>query len=322
MRKYVIRKLLIGLFTVLCVFILTFVLIRLAPGDPVSIMVGGLDNNNPELREALEKKYGFDKPLITQLALYLKQVLKGDLGNSYLYNRPVAGMIAARMPQTLLLGIAAALIALIIGTAIGVFAARKEGSIIDTIFSAIFYVFNAIPSFWLGLMMIIVFASRLKLFPSYGMTSPRNTFTGMAYIGDLFWHMVLPLSTLVIISIPRYFRIAKTSVLQISHEDFITTFLATGMNENRIFNKYILRNAILPTITIFSITVAYLVSGVVFIEIVFSWPGMGSLMIQAINQRDYTTLMGIYLMISVSIAVVMIAVDLVYALFDPRIRYD
>jgi peptide/nickel transport system permease protein len=285
-------------------------------------MVGGLDNDNPELRAALEEKYGFNKPLITQLALYLRQILKGDFGNSYLYNRPVAGMIAARMPQTLLLGIAAAFIALIIGTAIGVFAARREGGVIDTIFSAVFYVFNALPSFWLALMIIIVFASRLKLFPSYGMTSPRNTFTGMAYIADLLWHMVLPLTTLIIISIPRYFRIAKTSVLQVSNEDFITTFLATGMNENRIFSKYILRNAILPTITIFSITVAYLVSGVVFIEIVFSWPGMGSLMIQAINQRDYTTLMGIYLMISVSIAVVMIAVDLVYALFDPRIRYD
>jgi len=322
MSKYIIRKLLMGILTVMCVFVLNFVLIRLAPGDPVSIMIGGQDNDNPELRAALEEKYGFNKPIPTQLVLYMRQVLQGDLGNSYLYNRPVTDMIATRMPQTILLGLISALIALFIGTAMGVYSARNEGGIVDSICSAFSYVFNAMPSFWLGLMLIILFSSKLKWFPSYGMTSVKTNYTGWLYAKDLLQHMVLPLSTLVLITIPRYYRISKTSVLQVTNEDFVNTLHATGMSERKIFNKYIFRNAILPTITIFGITIAYLVTGVAYIEIVFSWPGMGSLMIQAVNQRDYTTLMGLFLMMSVSIAFVMVVVDIIYAFFDPRIRYE
>jgi|SRR6056297_1128117 len=133
--------------------------------------------------------------------------------------------------------------------------------------------------------------------------------------------MILPVGTLVLIQIPIYFRISKSSVLQVMSEDYILTLRATGMNERKIFNKYIFRNAILPTITIFGISMAYLITGVALIEIVFAWPGTGRLVLTAINQRDYPTLMGIYLIMSISVAVMMIIVDIVYALFDPRIRY-
>ena len=135
-------------------------------------------------------------------------------------------------------------------------------------------------------------------------------------------HMVLPVMTLTLVTIPQYFRTAKSAVLQVMNEDFITTLRATGMDEKKIFYKYVFRNAILPTITIFGITMAYLITGVSLIEVVFSWPGMGRLVLTAITQRDYPTLQGIYLVMSVSIAVVMILVDIIYAIFDPRIRYD
>ena len=135
-------------------------------------------------------------------------------------------------------------------------------------------------------------------------------------------HMLLPVVTLVLLDIPLYFRIAKSSVLQVTSEDFILTLRATGMDERKIFNKYIFRNAILPTITIFGISMAFLITGVALIEIVFAWPGMGRLVLTAISQRDYPTLMGIYLLMAVSIAVVMIILDLIYAVFDPRIRYQ
>ena len=134
--------------------------------------------------------------------------------------------------------------------------------------------------------------------------------------------MVLPVMTLTLVTIPQYFRTAKSAVLQVMNEDFITTLRATGMDEKKIFYKYVFRNAILPTITIFGITMAYLITGVSLIEVVFSWPGMGRLVLTAITQRDYPTLQGIYLVMSVSIAVVMILVDIIYAIFDPRIRYD
>ena len=320
MARYIGRKALMAVVTISIVFIINFILMRAAPGDPISIMVGGVENVNPDLRAALEERYGFNEPIFTQLMIYLRQVLSGDLGTSYIYNRPVTDMIGGRLSQTISIGLLSAVIALFIGTAMGVISARREGGLIDNICSLFAYVFSAVPTFWLALMLIIIFASNLGLFPSFGMSSLRANYTGLAMVRDHLWHMTLPLTTLVLVTVPSYYRIAKTSVLQVINEDFVATFRAAGMKEGRIFYKYVFRNAILPTITIFSITMAYLVTGVVFIEIVFSWPGMGSLMIQAINTRDYPTLMGIYLMTSISIAAVMILVDLVYAALDPRIR--
>jgi peptide/nickel transport system permease protein len=203
----------------------------------------------------------------------------------------------------------------------GIIAARNEESLIDVLLSGISYVLNSVPAFWLGLMLIIIFSSGLNLLPTYGMVDTRIKYHGIYYILDVMRHMILPVSTLLLVEIPCYFRIAKSSVLQVSNEDFIVTLRAAGMNEKKIFNKYIFRNAILPTITIFGISMAYLITGVSLIEIVFAWPGTGRLVLTAINQRDYPTLMGIYLIMSISIAFVMIIVDIIYAVFDPRIRY-
>jgi len=203
----------------------------------------------------------------------------------------------------------------------GIIAARKEDSIIDLIFSGFSYILNSVPSFWLGLLFIILFSTVLKILPTYGMTNVRTSYTGLAYVWDVIKHMVLPVSTLVLIQIPLYFRIAKSSVLQVINEDFILTLRATGMREKKIFNKYVFKNAILPTVTTFGISLAYLITGVVLIEIVFAWPGTGRLVLTAINQRDYPTLMGIYLIMSVSIAVMMMIIDILYAMLDPRIRY-
>ncbi len=320
MTKYVIKRLFSGLITIFIVFVINFILIHIAPGDPVSVMMGK-DNNDPELRAALMEKYGLDQPLYVQFYRQLTTTLQGDLGDSYLYKRPVTEMIGEKILPTLGLVFPAALIALFIGAAMGILAARHEGSLLDAIFSGLSYILNAMPSFWLGLMMIILFATNLNLLPSSGMIDVRAGYTGVRYVLDLLKHLILPLGTLVLINIPYYFRIAKSSVLQVSNEDFITTFRATGMSEKRIFNKYVFKNAILPVVTVFGITMAFLVSGVSLIEIVFAWPGTGRLTLTAINQRDYTVLMGIYLVISVMVALTMIVVDIVYAILDPRIRY-
>ncbi|TCJ02099.1 ABC transporter permease [Cytobacillus praedii] len=320
MKKYVTRRVFMGLLTIFVVFTINFIIIRLAPGDPISTIMGK-DNDDPILRTALEEKYGFDKPMITQYAIYLKNALTGDLGISIIYNKEVMAMITERIVPTLLLVLTAAILAVIIGTLMGMYAAKNEGSKIDVIFSGAAYIFNSMPAFWLGLILIIIFSSVLGLLPSYGMINTRDAHTGFDYILDVIVHMVLPVCTLVLVEIPIYFRIAKSSILQVTNEDFIVTLRATGMSERKIFNKYILRNAILPTITIFGISLAYLITGVALIETVFAWPGTGSLMLTAINQRDYPTLMGIYLIMSISVAVVMVLVDIVYATFDPRIRF-
>ena len=320
MTRYVAKRLLSGLLTVFIAFGFNFVLIHIAPGDSVSVMMGK-DNNDPVLRQALMEKYGLDQPLYVQFYKQLTMTLRGDLGTSYIYKRPVVDMITEKLWPTLLLVLSAAVLALFLGTSMGILSARHEGSIVDGVFSGMSYVLNAMPSFWLGLMLIIVFATNLNLLPSSGMIDPRADYTGLAYALDVLTHMVLPLSTLVLVQIPAYFRISKSSVLQVKNEEFITTFRATGMSERRIFNKYVLKNAILPVVTLFGINMAFLISGVSLIEIVFAWPGTGRLTLTAINQRDYTVLMGMYLIVSVMVAVTMIIVDIVYALLDPRIRY-
>lgn len=320
MAKYLTKRILVGILTVFIVFSINFVIIRIAPGDPVKTLMGR-EKNDPVLRAALEEKYGLNQPLINQFISYLKTFSKGDLGTSIIFNRPVTEMIQEKIGATFLLVFIAAVLALILGTIMGIKAAQREGTIIDIIFSAVSYIFNSIPAFWLGLMLIIGFSTQLKLLPSYGMTDIRAAYTGYLYYLDILKHMILPVTTLVLIQIPIYFRISKSSVLQVASEDYILNLRATGMNEKKIFNKYIFKNAILPTITIFGISMAYLITGVALIEIVFAWPGTGRLVLTAITQRDYPTLMGIYLVMSISVALVMIIVDIVYALVDPRIRY-
>lgn len=321
MKKFVFRRILTGVLTIIIVFALNFTVMKLAPGDPITTLMGK-ENNSPEMRKALEQKYGMDKPLIIQFFSYLKTAATGDLGTSITYNRPVTSMIREKIGATVLLGLTAAILAAVIGTAMGIMAARREGGCFDIISSGASYTFNSMPAFWLGLMLIILFSSWLGWFPSYGMTDTRVDYTGGAYVLDVLKHMFLPVLTLTLVLLPQYFRIAKSSVIQTANEDFITTFRAVGMSEEKIFRKYIFRNAMLPTITIFGISMAYLITGVTLIEIVFAWPGMGRLVMTAITQRDYPTLMGIYLIMSVSVAVVMLAVDIVYAMLDPRIRFE
>ncbi len=321
MSRYILRRLLSGLLTVLMVFVIDFVIIKAAPGDPVYTIMGK-ESDDPVLRAALLEKYGLDKPLITQFFVQLKNMLHGDFGNSIIYNRPVIDMIVERLPATILLGLVDCILALLIGTALGIFCARRDGSFIDNFLSSIAYALDAMPSFWLGLMLIIILASRWKLLPTSGMENLRAGYTGFRHTLDVMEHMVLPVLTMVLITMPGYFRIAKSSIQQVTSEDFITTLRSTGMSEKKIFNKYIFKNAILPTVTMFGITLAFLVTGVTLVEIVFAWPGTGRLTLTAINQRDYPVLMGIYMVMSVSVALVMILVDVAYAFLDPRIRYD
>ncbi len=321
MKKYILKRVLTGLLAVLIVFTFNFFIIRLAPGDPIKI-IAGRDNPSQEMIDALYEKYGLDKPIHIQLVAYLKNVLRGDFENSILYGEPVTKLLWDTMGPSLLLALTGTILALFIGTMLGLYAARHQNSIIDVFFSGISYLLNSMPSFWLAIMLIMIFATNLKLFPTSGMTDMRNSYTGIKYVLDVIKHLFLPCLTLVLIQIPMYFKIAKSSVTQVLAEDFITTFRAAGMNEKKIFNKYVFKNAILPVITVFGINLAYIVTGSSLVEMVFGWPGMGRMMMDSIMRRDYPLLMAIYLILSLSIAVMMVITDLVYAYVDPRIRYN
>ncbi|MFM9279144.1 ABC transporter permease [Paenibacillus jiagnxiensis] len=318
--RYIARRALTGALIVLVSIFLNFMLIHLAPGDPVSIL-SGKDSPSPEMEAALRAKYGLDQPVLVQFGAYIRTLLQGDLGESILSGRPVVEMIAERIGPTLLLALTTAVLSVMIGTALGIHCARRQGSKLDTSLSGLSYLFDAMPPFWLGMMFILVFASTLKLFPTAGMVDMRADYEGIQYVADVLRHLFLPALTLTLLNIPYFFRIARASVIQVMSEDFVTTFRAAGMKESRIFSKYIFKNSILPTVTVFGITLAYIITGVAIIEIVFSWPGMGNFMMNAISRRDYPLLMGLYLILSVSVAVNMILTDIVYAWIDPRIRY-
>ncbi len=321
MSRFVLRRLISGFLTVLTVFVINFMIIQAAPGDPVKTIMGK-ETDDPQLRMALEAKFGLDKPWPERLWNQFSAAMQGDLGTSIIYNRPVGDMIKERVLPTVLLGLTSAILALVIGTALGIFCARREGSFLDGLFSTVSYTLDAMPSFWLGLMLIILFCSQLRWLPAQGMVNVRAGYEGWDKVVDVLIHMILPTLTLTLISMPGYFRIAKSSIQQVTSEDFILTLRAAGIDDGKIFRKYIFKNAILPTITMFGITLAFLITGVTLVEIVFSWPGMGRLTMTAINQLDYPTLMGVYLIMSISVAVMMVVVDIVYALFDPRIRYN
>lgn len=305
----------------LVVVALNFFIIKLAPGDPVTIMAG-FDNPSEEYKAAISAKYNLDKPIIEQFFTYLLRFFQGDLGESYYSNQPVIQLISERMGASLLLSGTSAILAFIFGTLLGLHAGKKVGTPGDKILSSVTYVANAMPSFWLGLMLIFLFASTLGWLPTQGMYDLRSSSQGIERVLDLGRHLILPLATLIIVQIPGYFRITKSSVIQVMAEDFVTTFKVTGMDDKKIYRKYILKNAILPVVTLFGINLAYVVAGSTLVETVFSWQGVGILMYTAISKRDYNVLMGTYLIIAVSVAIFMILVDIVYAKLDPRIRYE
>ncbi len=321
MAKYFLKRIGTAFVIVLVVIALNFVIVRMAPGDPVTIMAG-FDNPSEEFKAAVTAKYGLDRPLPAQFFTYLARLMQGDLGESYYYNSTVSSLIGERFGASLLLSGTSALLSFALGTILGLIAGQKSGGISDRIFSTGAYICNSMPSFWLGMMLTLVFASRLGWLPTQGMYNMRLSAEGVARWLDVGKHMILPVTTLTLVQIPSYFRITRSSVTQVLSDDYITTFRITGMSEGKIFRKYVLKNAILPVVTVFGINLAYVVAGSTLVETVFSWPGVGILMYTAISNRDYNVLMGVYLIIAVSVAFFMILIDLVCAKLDPRIRFE
>lgn len=317
--KYVLKKTAAGLLTTALSFCLTFLLIRAAPGSPVKALSGS-ENPNMATAAYLTEKYGLDQPLTTQLFRYLKYAAKGDLGYSYLSRRPVAQLIGEKLGPTLLLTLTAIVFSLLIGALLGFYAACNPEKTLSRQLRQCSYLFDSLPGFWLGLILILVFASWLKLVPTAGMTDLRQDYTGFRYVLDVACHMILPVSTLVIVQAPLYFRVARSSAAKALKADYVKTLRAAGLSEGKIFYGFVLRNAAAPLVTVLSSDLAFSLAGVALVETVFAWPGMGRMLMDAALRRDYPLLTGIYLTISLSICGAMIVADVVYAALDPRIR--
>jgi len=317
--RLLIRRALQSVLLILALITINFFLIHLAPGDPAHILAG--QSGDEKYYEFIRTKFGLDRPLGTQLWIYLASVLRGDFGYSLGYQQPVIAVIFERVPATLLLMLSAVTFSAVAGVVLGVEAARRKNTFPDRAINTFTLVGYSVPSFSVGHLLLIVFALYLGLFPAQNMSSAGQELSGLDYWLDVLSHLVLPMMTLAIVYLAQVMRLTRTSMLNVLGENFITTARAKGLKEGRVIYGHALRNALLPVITLIGSDFGMLLSGAVLVETVFAWPGLGRLMIDSLAMRDYPVLMGLFLLMSTSVAVVNFITDLTYAVLDPRINY-
>lgn len=305
---------------ILAIVVLNFLLIRMAPGDPAAVMAGEAGAADQVFMDQLREQFGLDRPVYEQALIYLSNIVQGDLGFSYRQNTPVVDLIAERLPATLLLTVSAFVFAIIAGVALGAMSAMRVGHPLDFAISIVALVFYATPLFWIGLMSILFFSVYLGWLPAVGMETIGAGYTGWARAADVAWHLVLPATTLGLFYMAVYTRMTRASMLEVRDMDFVRTAKAKGLKAGVIVRRHILRNAILPIITLAGIQAGQLVGGAILTETVFGWPGIGRLAFDALLQRDYPVLLGVFLITSIMVVIFNIVTDLVYRVVDPRIR--
>jgi peptide/nickel transport system permease protein len=317
---FILRRLGKAIVVILGIAIVNFVLIRLAPGDPATVMAGEAGAADEKFVQQLREEFGLDRPFYEQLAIYVKQVATLDLGYSYRQRRTVASLIFDRLPNTLLLTGTAYVLALGLGILLGVLAAGRVGRWTDSVITVLALAFYATPIFWTGLMGILLFSITLNWLPAFGNITVGANLKGAAYVLDVAKHLILPASTLALFYVATYARITRASMLEVASLDFVKTARAKGLPPGRITRAHILRNAVLPVITLAGIQAGQVIGGSILIETVFAWPGIGRLAFDALLQRDYSLLLGVFLLTSVMVILFNLVTDLVYSLVDPRIE--
>ncbi|MDB5628341.1 MAG: transporter permease protein, partial [Tardiphaga sp.] len=285
------------------------------------VMAGEAGASDPIFVAQLREKFGLDRPLLEQLFVYVKGVLSLDLGFSFRQQMPVASLIAERLPATLLLTLSAFTISLALGITFGALAARFAGTWADTAVTVAALLFYATPIFWVALMAILLFSVTLNWLPSFGYETVGGNYTGVARVLDIGVHLIMPAMTLGLFFMATYTRMTRASMLEVKRLDFVKTARAKGLRNNVIQRRHVLRNALLPVVTLAGVHAGTLVGGAVLIETVFAWPGIGRLLYEALLQRDYNLLLGVFVVCSAMVLIFNLITDLVYRLVDPRIEF-
>ncbi len=314
------RRCIKAVLVILCVIAINFALIRAAPGDPATILAGEAGAVDAGFVERIRQDYGLDKPVPVQLLTYMKQLLTFDLGESYREHRPVKEIVLEKLPATLLLTLSAFVFSVIVGVSLGIAAARRAGSLLDTLITAGSLVFFAMPLFWIGLLAIVVFSMKLGWLPPYGMSTVGAEFTAWETMLDVARHLVMPAVTLGLFYVAIYTRVTRAAALEVMDQDFVKTARAKGVPEGRVWRRHILRNSVLPVITFISLQAGHILGGSVLIETVFAWPGIGRLAFDALFQRDYNLLLAVFFVSSVMVVLFNLIADFLYSLADPRIE--
>jgi peptide/nickel transport system permease protein len=326
--RYLVRRVLTAIPLVLGIATIVFVVINLAPGDPTQVLVG--PNVRPEIIAQVRANFGLDQPLPVRYLKWMGALLQGDLGYSYSYGRPVLNVIGQILPNTLLLSTAALAVAFTVGVLIGIVQSVRQYSLADQALSVIALFFYSMPSFWLALMLILVFALFARnvwewpiYFPPSGTRSVDAASMGMIEsMIDRARYMVLPVTSLALVLAAGIARYTRGSMLEVIRQDYVRTARAKGLPERTVILKHTLRNALIPVITLLGLYLPVIFSGTVFIETVFGWPGMGKTIVDAINLRDYPLVMGTSLIFGTMVVLGNLVADVLYAVVDPRIRYD
>jgi len=293
MREFLLKRTVQIIPLILGIICIDFLIIHLAPGDPTQMLGGELTGAPPEYQEKLRK---VDKPLWVQLFIYIKTILSGNLGYSFVYRSSVFDLIMKQVPNTLMLILTSMLFSIILGIFLGVNAARKPYSLFDNVTTSVSLLGYSIPNFWLGVVLLLVFSLRFGIFPVQGM-----------YLGTS--------------QLAMYTRLIRTSMLEVLDQDYILTAKSKGCSESQVLFDHALKNALLPTVTVIGLNLGFVLTGSILTETVFAWPGIGRLMYDAIFMRDYPLLLGIFTLISICVVLATLLTDITYGFLDPRIRY-
>ncbi len=320
--RLALRRLAASLPTLVLILVGLFLLLQLAPGDTVDALMAQMGGGDQALAEELRRFYGLDVGIAAQLGRYLMRLVTLDLGFSSIYGKPVATVILERLPATLLLMVSALSFAFFFGLVLGVVAARRVNKWPDTLISTLGLVFYATPSFWFGLMAIVLFSVYLQWLPAGGFGDITQNLTGIAAVLDIARYLVLPTLTLGLIFLAIYLRIMRASMLEVLSLDFVRTARAKGLSETRVIARHVLRNAMLPMVTLIGLQAGTMLGGSVVVESVFALPGLGRLAYESVVQRDLNTLLGIAFISAVLVICINFLVDILYARLDPRISAD
>ena len=318
--RYIIRRLFQAVPIVLAIIVLNFFLLNMAEGDAVDVLAGEAGSATPEYMAELRAKFGLDQPLPVQLLVYLKNIISLDLGYSFRHDMPVSVLIVDRFWPTLLLMVSTIILAVLFGILLGLLASINLNTWKDAVISVFALITYATPLFWVGLMMIVVFSINLRWFPTSGMENIAAFYEGFDRFVDISRHLVLPTITLSLFYLALYTRLMRASMLEQYGQDYVVTARAKGLPERRITFGHVLRNALLPVVTMAGVQVGALIGGSVIVESVFAWPGLGMLAFESLFARDLNLLLGIFLISSVLVVVVNLIVDVIYCFLDPRIE--
>jgi peptide/nickel transport system permease protein len=321
--SYLARRFGSALFTIALIILVNFVLFRALPGSPERVILRGTPNVTPAQLEAARERWGLNDPVFPdQFVAFLGATVSGDLGYSFVARGQTVGQVLAQRiwPTVILFGLGE-LVAIVLGLALGAYSGWRRGGPVDVVGNGISLVLYSTPYFLLGMIFLLVFATGLRWFPTYGMLTAGANYPDIwARLGDFASHLALPLATVGLGLVGQYAIVMRSSIVETLSEDYVTTARGMGLSEGRILRHHALPNALLPTVSLVAINLGYVVAGAITVEVVFNWPGLGTLAVEALTARDYPVLQGVFLLLSVSVVLANLLADLVYGTLDPRVR--